>query len=309
MGFARAVVAVMFICVLGFYLSAVGELTDEAKWGAVALMGVLAFGWINLGAAPRQPVKSSPNSISAQTEQEQDVEEEADDEDDDLPEAVVAQSLDGATLRERKLAKIAAAATAQAEAIAEGDNASDDEVEITVELEDVHTADEYVVEVSPESVEDADIELTVNDRRKRHDEIRERIKKRRRGQMADIRASTAKMWEDHAAGEDLVALLQTPGHGHSVMVQPEHPEPGHVYGATFVRIDEGRLLKLRLPLDVGFESIIKPEPEPEVQVPEIIGLDGKVLPPLLGPDGNPLPLPPLPASSNALSALREEMND
>ena len=51
MGFARTVVAVMFLCVLGFYLSSIGELTDEAKWGSVALMGILAFGWINLGTA------------------------------------------------------------------------------------------------------------------------------------------------------------------------------------------------------------------------------------------------------------------
>ena len=51
--------AVMFVSVLGFYLSSVGELTDEAKWGSVALMGVLAFGWINLGAAPRKAVAAS----------------------------------------------------------------------------------------------------------------------------------------------------------------------------------------------------------------------------------------------------------
>ena len=228
--------------------------------------------------------------------------------DDGIPEPVKAESLDGATLRERKLAKIAAAASAQAESSVD-DNEDSNELEITVELDDVHTAGEYVVEVSPESVEDADIELTVSDRRKRHEEIRQRIKQRRRGQMADIRASTAKMWEDHAAGEDLVALLQTPGHGHSVMVQPEHPAPGHVYGATFVRIDEGRILKLRLPLDDGFESIIKPKPEPQTELPELIGADGKILPPLIGADGNPLPLPPLPASSSALSALREEMKE
>jgi len=288
---------------LGFYLSAVGELTDEAKWGSVALMGILAFGWINLGTAPIKQAKPSQNLSPKLVQSEQLIEDELDDEEDDLPEAVVAGSLDGATLRERKLAKIEAAAAAQAEAMADYDG--NDETEVMVELEDVHTADEYVVEVSPESVEDADIELTVNDRRKRHDEIRERIKRRRRGQMADIRASTAKMWEDHAAGEDLVALLQTAGHGHSVMVQPENPEPGHVYGATFVRIDEGRILKLRLPLDVGFESVVKAKP----QLPELIGPDGKILPPLLGADGNPLPLPPLPAASSALSALREEMKE
>jgi len=307
MGFARTVVAVMFLCVLGFYLSSVGELTDEAKWGSVALMGILAFGWINLGTAPRKPVAApqprSETRVEPQTEAEVELEE-----DDGIPEPVKAESLDGATLRERKLAKIAAAASAQAESSVD-DNEDSNELEITVELDDVHTAGEYVVEVSPESVEDADIELTVSDRRKRHEEIRQRIKQRRRGQMADIRASTAKMWEDHAAGEDLVALLQTPGHGHSVMVQPEHPAPGHVYGATFVRIDEGRILKLRLPLDDGFESIIKPKPEPQTELPELIGADGKILPPLIGADGNPLPLPPLPASSSALSALREEMKE
>lgn len=307
MGFARTVVAVMFLCVLGFYLSSIGELTDEAKWGSVALMGILAFGWINLGTAPRKPVAApqprSETRVEPQTEAEVELEE-----DDGIPEPVKAESLDGATLRERKLAKIAAAASAQAESSVD-DNEDSNELEITVELDDVHTAGEYVVEVSPESVEDADIELTVSDRRKRHEEIRQRIKQRRRGQMADIRASTAKMWEDHAAGEDLVALLQTPGHGHSVMVQPEHPAPGHVYGATFVRIDEGRILKLRLPLDDGFESIIKPKPEPQTELPELIGADGKILPPLIGADGNPLPLPPLPASSSALSALREEMKE
>ena len=301
--------AVMFLCVLGFYLSSVGELTDEAKWGAVVLMGILAFGWINLGTVPQKTVAAPQPRSETLADPEAEVELEIEvEQDDGIPEPVRVESLDGATLRERKLAKIAAAASAQSESSVD-DNGDSNELEITVELDDVHTAGEYVVEVSPESVEDADIELTVSDRRKRHEEIRQRIKQRRRGQMADIRASTAKMWEDHAAGEDLVALLQTPGHGHSVMVQPEHPAPGHVYGATFVRIDEGRILKLRLPLDDGFESIIKPKPEPQSELPELIGADGKILPPLMGADGNPLPLPPLPASSSALSALREEMKE
>ncbi|MDG1552901.1 MAG: hypothetical protein P8Q87_05160, partial [Candidatus Poseidonia sp.] len=284
MGFARTVVAVMFLCVLGFYLSSVGELTDEAKWGSVALMGILAFGWINLGTVPQKSVAAPQPRSESLAEPESEVELEIEvEQDDGIPEPVRVESLDGATLRERKLAKIAAAASAQSESSVD-DNGDSNELEITVELDDVHTAGEYVVEVSPESVEDADIELTVSDRRKRHEEIRQRIKQRRRGQMADIRASTAKMWEDHAAGEDLVALLQTPGHGHSVMVQPEHPAPGHVYGATFVRIDEGRILKLRLPLDDGFESIIKPKPEPQSELPELIGADGKILPPLMGAD-------------------------
>lgn len=299
MGFARTAVGLLFLSVLAFYLLTIGSLTEEAKWGFVAAMAVLAFLWVNLAPkpAPRQAPRPQAQAASQPVETP---EPEVEDEDEDLPAPVTADSLDGATLRERKLAKIAAAQAAQEAALADE---SEDLVE--VEIEDVHVADEYVVDVSPESVEDADIELTVNERRERHDAIRERIKRRRRGQMAEIRASTARMWEEHAGGEDLVALLQTPGHGHTVLEEPEHPPPGHVYGATFIRLDEARILKLRLPLDVGFESLQTPAPD----VQKLIGPDGKELPPLLGPDGQPLALPPLPSASSALSALREEMND
>ena len=311
MGFARTAVGVLFISVLVFYLSTVGQLTDEAKWGFVGAMAVLAFIWINLGgqAKPAQRARRSAPAPAAvvETETVTPVTEETA-EDEDLPAPVTVSSLDGATLRERKLAKIAAAEAAAQAAANEAEEADIEEVVVEVELEEVHVADEFVVDVSPESVEDADIEVTVRDRRERHEAIRERIKRRRMGQMADIRASTARMWEDHASGEDLVALLQTPGHGHSVLVEPEHPAPGHVYGATFVRIDEGRILKLRLPLDVGFESV-GPATPAQPELPVLIGPDGKELPPLLSPDGTPLALPPLPAASSALDALRKEMED
>jgi hypothetical protein len=310
MGFARTAVGLLFVSILGFYLLTVGSLTEEAKWGFVGVMAVLAFVWVNL--APAGPTRASPRPLpqpaSAPAGGQPEVESaaEVEDEDPDVPAPVKAQPLDGATLRERKLAKIAAAQIAQAEAMAA--QQEDDLVEVEVELEDVHVAGEFVVDVSPESVEDADIELTVNERRERHEAIRERIKRRRMGQMAEIRASTARMWEDHASGEDLVALLQTPGHGHVVLEEPEHPAPGHVYGATFIRIDDARILKLRLPLDVGFESLEAPQPEP-TGMPALVGPDGKALPPLVGPDGQPLALPPLPAASSALDALREEMNE
>ena len=93
-----------------------------------------------------------------------------------------------------------------------------------------------------------------------------------------------------------------------VLVEPEHPAPGHVYGATFVRIDDARILKLRLPLDVGFESVGSSQPT-QPELPVLLGPDGKELPPLLSPDGSPLALPPLPAASSALDALRQEMED
>jgi len=310
MGFARTAVGVLFISVFGFYLSTLGQLTDEAKWAFVAAMALLAVLWINLGGKKKPQRKSRPSraQAAATPEIENTVETEAEgaeDEEDDIPEPVRSTPVDGASLRERKLAKIAAAEAAK---MADDSDEEEQEVVIEVELEEVHIADEYVVDVSPESVEDADIEVTVRDRRVRHEAIRERIKRRRMGQMADIRASTARMWEDYASGEDLVALLQTQGHGHTVLVEPENPAPGHVYGATFVRIDEGRILKLRLPLDTGFESIGSSQPKPAAP-PVLLGPDGKALPPLMGLDGTPMALPPLPSSSTALDAMREEMKE
>tara|TARA_B100001758_G_C18402626_1_gene609968 strand:+ start:1338 stop:2264 length:927 start_codon:yes stop_codon:yes gene_type:complete len=288
------------------YVAFASSLEDNVAWGLIAsiILGCLVFIGSPEAKASKQVRRQQPRA-------EAEVVIEQEDEADaglDIPEAVTQEPMDGATLRERKLAKIQAAEAQKAQAVAAADAEIEDEeelVEVTLEMEDVHTADEFVVEVSAESVEDADIEATVKQRNIRHDVIRERIEKRRRGQLAEIRASTAKMWEDQTAGEDLVALLQTPGHGHSVLVEPENPEPGHIYGATFVRIDEARILKLRTPLDSGFEQV-KKEKVPEL--PVLLDPDGKPLPPLppLG-EGMPLPPLPMPAASGALAALKDEM--
>ncbi|MDP6363135.1 MAG: hypothetical protein QF633_07895 [Candidatus Poseidoniaceae archaeon] len=288
------------------YVAFASSLEDNVAWGLIAsiILGCLVFIGSPEAKASKQVRRQQPRA-------EAEVVIEQEDEADaglDIPEAVTQEPMDGATLRERKLAKIQAAEAQKTQAVAAAEAESDDEeelVEVTLEMEDVHTADEFVVEVSAESVEDADIEATVKQRNIRHDVIRERIEKRRRGQLAEIRASTAKMWEDQTAGEDLVALLQTPGHGHSVLVEPENPEPGHIYGATFVRIDEARILKLRTPLDSGFEQV-KKEKVPEL--PVLLDPDGKPLPPLppLG-EGMPLPPLPMPPASGALAALKDEM--
>jgi len=252
----------------------------------------------------------SPRRVPVPVSHEHEVESQDDEEEiveqANIPEPVTEESLDGATLRERKLAKIKASELErqQLEDSEEDDFVSIEEVE--VELEELHTADEYVVEISPESVEDADIEVTVSNRRIQHQEIRERIEKRRRGQLAEIRASTVRMWEEHTAGEDLVAVLQDPNHGQTVLIEPENPKPGHIYGATFVRINDTQILKLRTPLDDGFEEV-----EKKPSLPPLVGPDGMPLPPLPGMEN--LPLPPLPepptSASGALAALKEEMED
>ncbi|MDA8610542.1 hypothetical protein N9O16_03710 [Candidatus Poseidoniaceae archaeon] len=311
MGFGRTVTGLAALSIAAFYLLFAGSLTSNFKWMCIAAILILTFSWITMGApkqAARPARKAAPSNSS---EPEPSVEEQ--EIDSDIPEPVTEKELDGATLRERKMAKIQSAQSKQEELIAatlvaQADTSEENLVEVTLEMEDVHVADEFVVEVSPESVENADIEMAISQRKIKHDEIRKKIEMRRRGQLADIRASTARMWEEQTAGEDLVKLLQTPGHGHSVLDSPEHPTPGHIYGATFVRIDEGRILKLRTPLDDGFQQVKKKE---EPTLPPLLGPDGLPLPALIGSDGAALPLPalPLPDASSALAQLKKEMDD
>jgi hypothetical protein len=250
--------------------------------------------------APRRAVRP------AKTHVEEEVEEELEEQQSNIPAPVKVGSVDGTTLKERKMAKVQAANADKALAMAEVDASDVEEIDVVVEMEEVHVADEFVIEVSPESIEDADIDVTVNQKRIQHAEIRQRIEKRRRGHLAEIRASTVKLQQQQNAGEDLVALLQTAGHGHSVLDEPLNPAPGHVYGATFIRIDESRILKLRTALDTGFEAVEKPE----LVLPQLIGIDGNPLPVLLGPDGKPLPMPlPMPGASGALAAMKSEISE
>ena len=300
MGFFRTLCGLVAASAGIFYLTSASSLSDNGSWSLIGITFGATLVWVLLGGRgvkPKsqigtvQPAGTVPELTTDETEEEGSS-------DPDIPSPVTADdNLDGVSLRERKLAKIQAANQQDAD--------SDEEVEqvVTIEStpENLHKADEYVVEVSPESIEDADIEMTVSNRRVKHQEIRQRIEKRRRNQLAEIRASTVRMWEEHNEGEDIVAVLQNPEHGMNVLDEPQKPEAGHVYGATFIRLDEGTILKLRTPLDSGFEEVEK-KPKPL----ELPGLDGMPLPPL--PDGN-LPLPPLPNASDALAAMKLQMDE
>ncbi|MED6338093.1 MAG: hypothetical protein VYC12_03615 [Candidatus Thermoplasmatota archaeon] len=299
MGFLRTLCGLVAVSAGIFYLTSASNLSDNGKWSLIGITFVATFGWVLLGGRGVKTVSKVTNQeeITVASEEVVDSEDEIIS-DSDIPSPVTSDDLDGVSLRERKLAKIQAANQAQ-------DDSNDQEeeavIEVEVTVENFHTADEYVVEVSPESVEDADIEMTVSNRRVKHQEIRERIEKRRRNQLAEIRASTVRMWEQYNDGEDIVALLQTPDHGLNIIDEPQKPAAGHVYGATFIRIGEEDILKLRTPLDSGFEEV-----EKKTKIPELPGLDGMPLPPL--PDGN-LPLPPLPNASDALAAMKLQMDE
>tara|TARA_B100000003_G_scaffold206848_1_gene223167 strand:- start:489 stop:1397 length:909 start_codon:yes stop_codon:yes gene_type:complete len=301
MGFLRNTIALAFVATLLFYFITLGQLEENQQWIVIGTMVVLGLVFI-LSGSPSFELPAQPGSNPAPVQQEvaSESQEEVISNEESTPETGPTKTM---TLKERKAAKILAAQEAQRAAMSASNGDNDESMHELpiVEVETVHVADEYVVEVSPESVEEADIQLTVKERASKHSEIRARIEARRRSQMADIRASTSRMWEENVVREDLVSILQNEGHGLTVLDEPLNPDPGHIYGATFIRIDDQRILKYRSQLDSGFEAVISNKPEPEALLSE--------LPPLIGPDGNPLPLPDLPSPSGALAALKMEMDE
>lgn len=295
MKMSRLVVLFLLLGDLVVFFTMQDKFDDNGRWALVGGALILAIIWVYLGDISK-PTKPVARKLQVQKGSNNDSESKI-----DIPEVVTKDKMDGASLRERKMAKVMATQSEEEESMisVEPDDGLE---EVTVSIEEVHVADEFVVEVSPQSIEDANIAAHINVKRDHHDRIRARIEERRRDQMAEIRASTAKMWEEHSSGEDLVGLIQSERHGHNILIEPTTAEAGHVYGATLVRINDSTILKLRVPLDSGYVV---------VEGDRGAGPDLPLLP--LGvPTPAELGLPPLPApvgASGALDALRNEMAD
>ena len=290
---SRLVVFILLVVGILAFFTMQSELDENGRWALVGGNLLLAIIWVFLGDNPGTAQQPVQRKVATRVSPVGDEEESSL----DIPEVVTKDDLDGASLRERKMAKVASNQQEEDEnqITVEPD---DDLEEVAVSIEEVHVADEYVVEVSPQSIEDANIAAHFREKSDHHSRIRARIEERRRDQMAEIRASTAKMWEDHSSGEDLVGLIQSEKHGHNILIEPANAEAGHVYGATLVRIDDSTILKLRVPLDTGYVAIEE----------ERATTATMTLPPgLPSPEELGLPLPPPPGASGALAALKDEM--
>ena len=289
---SRLVVFTLLVAGIVTFFMMQAQLDDNSRWAFVGVILLLAIIWVYLGDAPANKKPAARTVVNQQTSANVSPEPSV-----DIPEVVVEDSMDGASLRERKMAKVAASRQEEEsnDIVVEPD---DDLEEVVVTVEEVHVADEFVVEASPQSIEDANITAHIQEKRDRHSRIRARIEERRRDQMAEIRASTAKMWEEHSSGEDLVGLIQSDDHGHNILVEPANAEAGHVYGASLVRIDESTILKLRVPLDEGFVAV-EEDRTTTATLPLPAGLPS--------PEELGLPLPPPPGASGALAALKDEM--
>lgn len=246
---------------------------------------LLAAGLLMTGGKKKSKRRPSPRKTNS---------EESDEESFELPEAVV-EDEDGGSRRDRKVAASVDTSESESETDAEESviQISEDDIE-----EELPVAQEYIVDITAEQVEEADIEDYVEDRRAKRAEVKRRIEERRRGQLAEIRASAARMWSKQDDGEDILATLATPGHGLTVLDEPVEVAPGHPYGATYVRVDDARVLKIRVALDDGFVAASEFEEEVEVEFD---------LPPPPLPLGDLPPPPPPKASQSRLDAMRDEI--
>ena len=282
--FGRVLLVLALVLGAGLYLMMSGEWEDPRINFAFAVGLLVLFSLVLFtgGKGKRHKRAQSSRSRSATPTPETAASV-------DVPEPVTEEE-DAGTRRGRKLAK------------AESTEDEEDEEEVVVldeqDIEDeVHVAEEYVVDLDAQTLEEADIEEFIDVRRDKREAIKDRIEMRRRGQLADIRASAARMWAQHDEGEDLLALLSRPGHGLEVLDEPEKVAPGHPYGATYVRLDDARVLKVRVALDEGYVSASEQDDEVD-ELPD--------LPP--PPDGLPLPPPPTGAQSK-LDEMRDKIGD
>ena len=151
--------------------------------------------------------------------------------------------------------------------------------------DDGNLAARYVAESNPQSDFEAEVEEFVGQRRAKRAEIRSRIERKRRMKMAERRAAKARMWSAVEDGEDLAELLKQPDHGMTVLDEPESPDSTKPQGVSYVRIDEERILRLRIPLEVTPREINRSVKEEEIVTDE--------MPPMTPPPGMP-PMPPPP---------------
>ena len=149
------------------------------------------------------------------------------------------------------------------------------------------TARVHIAKADPELQAEAEVDRYLDQQRQRREIFRERLHKERRLEMSKRMAEEAGKWTEVEDGEDLSTLTSIPGHGLAVMYEPEEPDASIPQGISYVRIDDERVLKIRVSLDAprGMQADTD-----EIQDEELEG--DFPLPP--SPQGMPMPPPPLP---------------
>ena len=153
-----------------------------------------------------------------------------------------------------------------------------------------NVAQRLVVSRDAQSEMETEIEGYVEQQREKRAVIRGKIDRRRRMALAERKAAKVRMWTELEDGEDLSALLNQVDHGLTVIEEDESPDDSSPLGVSYVRIDESRILKIRVPLKIPEKAVSKPAkelPKVEDMPPPPTGL-----PPMPPPPGMPPPPPP-----------------
>ena len=149
------------------------------------------------------------------------------------------------------------------------------------------TARVHIAKADPELQAEAEVDRYLDQQRQRREIFRERLHKERRLEMSKRVAEEAGKWTEVEDGEDLSTLTSIPGHGLAVMYEPEEPDASIPQGIAYVRIDDERVLKIRVSLDAprGVQADTD-----EIQDQELEG----EFPLPASPQGMPIPPPPIP---------------
>ena len=179
----------------------------------------------------------------------------------------------------------------------ESDTIEDEELPQLIEEKDnsndIKIAMPYVASIDPQSEMESEIDTFISQKRLKREELKKKITIERRMELAKRKASKVSNWAEAEDGENISKLLKDPNHGLTILLESEEVDSTIPHGISYVRIDQQRILKVRIPLHVpnkNIEDVIPPLPEPPglPPLPEPPGL-----PPLPEPPGlPPLPTPP-----------------
>ena len=149
------------------------------------------------------------------------------------------------------------------------------------------TAMVHIAKADPELQVEAEVDRYLVQQRQRREIFRERLHKERRLEKSKRMAEEASKWSEVEDGEDLSTLTSIPGHGLAVIYEPEEPDPSIPQGISYVRIDDERVLKIRVSLDAprGMQTDTDGIPDEELELDMPLPTSVQEM---------PMPPPPLP---------------
>ena len=145
----------------------------------------------------------------------------------------------------------------------------------------------HIARSDPELQVEAEVDQYLAQQRGRREVFRERLHRERRLQMSKRVADEVRKWTHIEDGEDLSTLTSIPGHGLAVFYEPEELDPSIPQGISYVRIDDERVLKVRVSLDAPRPAKTSSEEE-MIEAPAVDSIPPPPTP------GMPMPPPPLP---------------